>query len=274
MSSRSFSTFVSGKRILAIASGIILAFIALPLLAVTWISFFSDRIITVPPEGYTYEWYVSAWQQPVFRDGFTTSLVLGLYAMVSSFVLGLPSAFLIARGNFPGRNLLQLVLLSPLLVPGIVAGAAALIFFIDIEMWTGFQLAGALPGLSLVHIAVALPWSVRILTAALLRLDPTLEEAAIGLGASRAVVLRRIILPAISPAVFAAALFGFIASFIDLEFTLFMVGPGQTTLPIAVMNYVAWSLDPTVAAVSAVQIAIVFVVLMAIDRIFGLARTI
>jgi len=265
---------VTGRGLLTAAACLIMAFVVMPLLAVTWISFFSDRIITVPPEGYTAQWYVSAWQQPAFRDGFMTSLILALYAMASSFVIGLPAAFLIARGRFPGRDLLQLILLSPLLVPGVVAGAGALIFFIQIELWTGYQLAGALPGLSLVHIAVALPWSIRILTAALLRIDPSLEEAAIGLGAGRMTVLTRIILPAISPAVFAASLFGFIASFIDLEFTLFMVGPGQTTLPIAVMNYVAWSLDPTVAAVSAIQIAIVFVVLMVIDRIFGLAKTI
>lgn len=252
---------------------IILVLCLLPLLAVVWVSFFADQIIRVPPSGYTLGWYSEMWKNQTFRDGFITSVIVGVWAVIGGLAIGVPASFAIARATFPGRELVRFVLLSPLFIPAIVAGAGLFILFIRVEMATGIQLAGAPLGLSLAHVAIALPWSVRIVTASLLKIDPSLEEAARGLGAGTWTTLRRVTLPLIKPALVASALFSFLASFVDLEKTIFLVGPGQVTLPIAIMNYVEWSLDPTIAAAAVAQIAIVAVALILLDRKFSLGRT-
>src|SRR5262249_43133343 len=128
-------------------------------------------------------------------------------------------------------------------------------------------------GLLFAHIVIALPWTVRLMTASLLRFDGALEEAAIGFGASRLTAIRRVTLPVLRPAVVASALFSFIVSFVDLEKSLMLVGPGSTTLPIAIINYVQWRLDPAIAAVSTIQILLVTIALIISDRFVRLTQT-
>jgi putative spermidine/putrescine transport system permease protein len=79
-------------------------------------------------------------------------------------------------------------------------------------------------------------------------------------------------LPVIRPGIIAAALFSFIASFTELEQSLFLVGPGKTTLPIAIINYLEWNLDSTIAAVATVQIVIIGAALLVSDRFVNLGR--
>ena len=98
------------------------------------------------------------------------------------------------------------------------------------------------------------------------------EEAAASLGASPFKVFFLVTLPSIRSGVIAAALFSFIASFSDLEKSLFIVGPGKTTLPIAIINYLEWNLDPTIAAVATVQILIIAIALLISDRYINLGK--
>ncbi len=87
-------------------------------------------------------------------------------------------------------------------------------------------------------------------------------------------VFRRVTLPIIRPAIVASAMFSFVASFVDLEKSLFLVGPGQMTLPIAIVNYLEWNIDPTIAAVATVQISIITIAVLVSDRYFSLAKSI
>ena len=162
--------------------------------------------------------------------------------------------------------------MAPLIVPGIVAGAAVYMAFIEVESATEIPLAGTFPGLLLAHVLIALPWTVRLVTASLLGLDRGLEEAAKSLGAGALTVFRRVTLPMIRPGIVAGAMFSFVVSFVDLEKSLFLVGPGRTTLPIQIISYLEWSLDPTIAAVATIQIAIITLALVVSDRVFNLTR--
>src|SRR5438445_113559 len=85
---------------------------------------------------------------------------------------------------------------------------------------------------------------------------------------------RRITLPAILPGIVAAALFGFIASFGNLEMSLFLVGPGRTTLPIAILQYLEWKIDPTIAAVSVLQILFIGGAMLLTDRFVRIGRVV
>ena len=192
--------------------------------------------------------------------------------MVGGLVVGVPASLVLARWRFVGREALNTLLLLPLVVPGIVAGTAIYVFQIEVEIATGWPLLGSLAGLVLAHIMITIPWTVRLLTASLSGFDRSLEEAAMNLGATQLQAFLRITLPVIKPGVVAAALFGFIISFGNLEMTLFLVAPGQTTLPIAILQYLEWRIDPTIAAVSLLQIALIGAGMLLTDRYVKLTR--
>ncbi|MGA7803612.1 ABC transporter permease [Bradyrhizobium sp.] len=265
-------TATSSTAFYRVATALVIGFIVLPLAIIIWSSFFANKILSFPPQGYTLDWYVRAWSRDEFRDGLFLSLQTALFASVGSLLLGVPASYALARFKFRGRDVVTNILLAPMVVPGIVGGAAIYIFYIDIELLTDIQVAGAAPGLYLAHLLVALPWTIRLTTAALIGFNASLSEAAASLGASAATIFFRIVLPVIRPAIIASALFAFVASFIDLEKSLFLVGPGRTTLQIAIVNYLEWNLDSTIAAVATVQIAIIATLLLITSRYARLSR--
>ncbi len=133
-------------------------------------------------------------------------------------------------------------------------------------------LAGSLFGLCLGHTLLAIPWTVRLVAASLISMDVRLEEAAMTLGAMPWTAFRRITVPVIRPGIVAAGMFRLIVSFVDLEKSLFLVGPGRTTLPIEIVNYLEWNIDPTIAAVATMQTVLVASALVISDRFFKLTR--
>ena len=128
--------------------------------------------------------------------------------------------------------------------------------------------------LGLSHAVIAMPIVLLILLSALHAVDPNLERAALGLGARRVRVFCRVVLPIALPGVLSAALFAFLASFDELLISLFLVGPGQTTLPIAILQYLEWKIDPTVAAISLIQILIVAGGMLITNRFVRLSQVV
>jgi putative spermidine/putrescine transport system permease protein len=248
------------------------AVILTPLVFVGWLSFFSNEIVTFPPQGYTLRWYAHIFDQNNFVSGFLTSLQVGIAAMIGGLLVGIPASLVLARRRFLGREALNTLLVLPLVVPGVVAGTAIYVFQIEVEIATEWPLLGSLAGLVLAHVMITIPWTVRLITASLGAVDRSIEEAAQNLGATPLRTFWRVTLPAIKPGIVAAALFSFIVSFGNLEMTLFLVAPGQTTLPIAILQYLEWRIDPTIAAVSLLQIALIGAGMLVTDRYVKLTR--
>jgi len=262
----------AGRIALLVAAGLALGYILLPLVLVSWLSFFRDDVVVFPPSGYTLRWFRAILDQRNFVDGFVTSLQVGVFAMLAGLALGVPASLCLTRYRFPGRESLGLLLLTPLVVPGVVAGTAIYVFQVETEILTRLPLVASLPGLVLAHVIITIPWTVRLVTASLMGFDRTVEEAARNLGAGPWTTFRRVTLPLIRPGVVAAALFGFVISFGNLEMTLFLIGPGRTTLPIAILQYLEWRIDPVIAAVSLLQILVIGGAMIATDRYVKLAR--
>jgi putative spermidine/putrescine transport system permease protein len=252
---------------------LILFFVFLPLGITIWVAFFSNKIMSFPPEGYTASWFLEAWNMAVFRDGFLLSLRVAVTASIIALVVGIPAALAIARYRFPGRELINTVLMSPLMIPAIVSGSAIYLFYVEVQIRTDFQLASTFYGLALAHALIAIPWVLRLLIASLAGVNPSIEEASLSLGASRWTTFLRITVPMIRPGITAGALFGFIASFGDLEKSLLLVGPGRITLPIAMLNYLQYRTDPVIMAVATIQILIIGAALIISDRYVRLGRT-
>jgi putative spermidine/putrescine transport system permease protein len=263
-----------GRWLLNGAAAVAFLYILLPLMFVTWLSFYSQEIPSYPPEGYTLHWFHAIMSNDRFLNGLLLSLQLGVIATALGLLLSVPAALCISHFRFPGRELLNSLLLFPLMVPGVVLGTGLYVFHVETEIATGVPIIGSLGGLVWGHVLLTIPWIVRLVTASLAGFDRTLEEAAQSLGATPWTTFRRITLPGILPGIVAGAMFAFVSSFGNLEMSLFLVGPGRTTLPIAILQYLQWKIDPTIAAISVVQILLVALAMLVTDRFVRLSRVV
>lgn len=263
-----------GRYALNGAAALSLGFILLPLIFVTWLAFFRQEIPSFPPEGYSLKWFAGAANNKSFIDGFTLSLQVAIASTLIGLLLGVPASLALVRHRIPLGGGISTLLLLPLVMPGIVLGTATYVFQIEVEIATQWPVMGSLAGLVAAHTLVVIPWVVRLVTASLAGFDRSIEEAAQNLGAGPVTTFWRVTLPSIRPGIVAASLFGFVTSFGNLEMSLFLVGPGRTTLPIAILQYLEWKIDPTVAAASLIQIVLICVAMVVTDRYVKLSRVV
>jgi putative spermidine/putrescine transport system permease protein len=253
-----------------IALGTVL--IVVPLLLTLYLSLFDEKLILFPPRGYTLAWYPAI--VPNFGRSVLTSLQLGAAAVVGSLILGIPAGIGLARHRFRGRGAIATLLLAPLTMPGIALGLAIYVALVAIDEQLGSAVTGSMTGLVLAHVMITTPWVVRLCLASLANHDRAAEEAAASLGAGPLRVIWRVTLPAMRAGIIAAALFAFVISFENLELALFLTSPGVTTLPVAVLQYLEYHIDPLVSAVAVAQIVVVAALLLLLDRFVRLGRVV
>lgn len=261
-----------GRFLVNTAVALAFVMIAAPLFLVFWLSFLSNEILSLPAEGYSLRWYREIWSQPQFMSGFMLSFVVALMATGFGLVLTVPASFALTRLEFPGREAIVQLLMSPLIVPGIVIGSALYIASVRVEIETSLPLNGSTTLFVLGHILLTIPWCMRLITASLVGMDRGIEEAALSLGATPIAAIVKVTLPMIWPGLVAAGLFSFVVSFGNVELSLFLNAPGQTTLPIAILQYLQWKIDPTVAAISVLQVLIVGAALIVTNRFVSLSK--
>jgi putative spermidine/putrescine transport system permease protein len=249
------------RRALVVAVAAIYVFLMLPLLVVFPISLSSAAYMQFPPPGLSWQWYERYLDDPQWIDATLRSLYVGAATAVLALALGVPLAFSLVRGRFPGRWLVERLALAPLIVPTIILSIAIYGLFAKLK------LIGEWYGLVVAHTVLALPFVVLVMGAGLRDFDRGLEQAAAGLGAGRVRTLLRVTLPLLRPSLVSAGLLAFISSFDELVVALFLAGPNMT-LPKKMFDNILMEIDPTIAAVSVMQILLVSVVLVLIGR-FG-----
>ena len=248
------------------------AMIFLPLVLTFYLSVFDETLIVFPPHGYTLRWYARIW--PEFGDALRTSFFAAIAAVVVSLLIGVPAGIGLARYRFRGRDAVATMLLAPLTVPGIAIGLGIFVLAVLIEEHADWAISGSLALMVAAHVLITTPWVVRLCLASLANHDAAAEEAAASLGARPLAVLWRVTLPAMRSGIVAGGLFAFIVSFENLEMTLFLTAPGMTTLPIAVLQYLQYHIDPLVAAIAVAQVVFVGGALMLLDRHVKLAQVV
>jgi len=251
----------SGRRTLVAACAVIYLFLMLPLLVVFPISLSSAPYMQFPPPGLSWQWYERYLDDPQWIDATVRSLYIGVATAVLALGLGVPLAFSLVRGKFIGRGLLDRIAMAPVIVPTIILSVSVYGLFAKLK------LIGEWYGLVVAHTVLALPFVVLVMVAGLRDFDRGLEQAAEGLGASRWRTLWRITLPLLRPSLVSAALLAFITSFDEVVVALFLAGANMT-LPKKMFDNILMEIDPTIAAVSVMQIILVTVVLVLIGR-FG-----
>lgn len=244
----------------------VFAFLLLPVVVVLLASLSSTSYLTVPPRGVTLRWFAAVLRDPEYVQAILFSLALALVATLGSLALGTAAAYALIRRSVPGADAISALLMAPLVFPSVVVGVALLQFYSLVRLNSTFL------GLFLAHMVITVPYVVRAIVASLQGTDPDIEDAARVLGADRWTAFRTVTLPLIRPGVAAGGLFAFIVSFDNVPVSIFLLGPGQMTLPVKIFTAIEYGVDPTVAAVSTMLILLTGLFLAAAERWIGFHR--
>ncbi|MGJ4892104.1 ABC transporter permease [Bradyrhizobium sp. HKCCYLR20261] len=257
---------LSFQIVMTVIAVLALILIVSPSLVVVIVSFTSGFSLKFPPPGYSTRWYVELWNAWQLQFAARNSVVVALWSTGLSIVLGVAAALAISRSKTLTAKLLDSLFMSPLVLPALAFGLAALMFFSLIG------LPVSLLTLVIGHTIVCVPYVVRNTVAALAQLEPTLLESSAILGASRLYTFRRIVLPLIRPGIISGAFIAFMSSFDNVPVSLFLRDAATDMLPIRMWQDLEGKLDVTIAALSSVLI-IATVALMAImERTTGLSK--
>ena len=219
-----------------------------------------------PPKEFTIDWYKNFFSLYYFVDSSLVSLCLAAVVTPLSTAIGIAASYGLVRGNFKGSSTLSALLLSPIIIPGVVTGMALMTFFGIVGMkWSFLNLVVAMT-------LICLPYTVRTVSANLHGLNPSAEEAAINLGASRWTTFRRVVLPHIRPGILGGMVFAFTTVMADVSVCIFLTDYGTSTLAITALGYMRHKDDPTIAAMATMLIALTVVMVFIVERFIGLEK--
>ena len=238
-------------------------YLALPLVTVCAFAFNDSVFPSMPWDGFTWDWFFGTetprigvfHERPILRSIVTSGFVAFWVASLSVLV-GTCNAFLFVRHDFPGKSFLYILMLLPLIIPGIILGISILVFSSAIanrlEDATGLWFDGLRPGLILVilgQFSFITTFATLVISARLQKFDPSLEEAALNLGASKWGAIRSITLPFLFPAMAAAAVVAVLMSFENFNTTLMLVG-SDAPLTVTMFDRLKLGSTPVLNAVS------------------------
>lgn len=257
---------LSLRLVFGAITGVALVFLLAPGVVVLITSFTSSASLRFPPPGYSFRWYVELLQADQMQAAAWNSIVVAVWTTLLSVVLGLGAALAITRNRSAWARGCDVVFMSPLLLPALAFGFAALIFVYRI---------GARPNLVFLiagHVIVCVPFVLRNAIAALSQLDPVLIDASESLGAGWWMTLRRITLPLISRGLGAGAFLAFMASFDNIPVSLFLSDERTEMLPIHLWQQIETNLDVRTAAASGLILILTLAFMMIAERFAGLTR--
>ncbi len=249
----------SARWLLGAWTVLVLLFLLAPLAVVFPLSFSSSSYLQFPPPGWSLRWYQAYLNDSTWIDATWRSFKVAAATTVLSTVLGTLLSFSLVRGRYPGKEFVNQLSLMPLIVPVIVYSIAVYGLFAKLRM------IGAWEAIVLGHTVHAIPFVVIVVTAALRTFDIAQEHAAMSLGASKARAVWHVTLPQIRPSIVSAAFLAFISSFDELVVAMFL-GGSNMTLPKKMFDNIVNEIDPTIAAVSVLQVVLVTAVLLVVSK--------
>lgn len=246
----------------------VLVFLLAPLLVVIPLSFnaepyfsFTEKMLTLQPDGFSLRWYRDIIENPQWLEAMKNSLIIALASTALATVLGTLAAMGLARSNMPFRDFFMALLISPLIVP-IVIAAAGMYFF-----YSSVGLAQTTLGIIFAHTALGVPFVVITMTATLSGFDQNLIKASSSLGADPFTTFFRVTLPLVAPGMISGALFAFAASFDEVVTVLFLGGPEQRTIPRQMWSGIREQISPTILAVATLLILFSSLLLLAVEML-------
>ncbi|WP_176085890.1 ABC transporter permease [Martelella sp. HB161492] len=251
-----------------VIAAIALLVLLVPVAIVVLAGLNSGDYLTFPPQGFSLRWIKNFFVSPTFLPAFKLSFALALATSIISTVLGTLASIFLTRSVSRSREFLRAIFFLPVVLPGVVLGIALYVFYI----WSDVGLARSLTGLIIGHVLVTMPFVIATVTASLVDLDLSVEEAARSLGASPVQAFMKVTLPLITPGISAGSIFAFIVSFGQFELTLFLSTPNLQTLPLAIYSSLRYAFEPTAAAAGIFAICLVTVSTLISTRLSNLKK--
>jgi putrescine transport system permease protein len=231
-------------------------FLYLPIVALVLFSF-NDSPIPNVWRGFTLKWYAALADDREIQAGLWLSLKIAFLTACGSVVLGTLAAFaLVKYKRFAGRTLFSGMVNAPLVMPEVVVGLSLLLMLVSVQRAIGFPERGMLT-IWIGHLLLGMAYAAVIVQSRLLDLNPSLEEAAMDLGAKPAQVFWLVTLPMISQSLLSAWLLTFTISLDDVVLSAFLSGPGATTMPLVIFSRARLGLNPSVNAVATLIVLVV-----------------
>jgi putative spermidine/putrescine transport system permease protein len=243
---------------------LVYVFLMGPLVIVIGAALSDTTYLTFPPQGLTLRWFERIFEMAAFRRTMVTSLQIALLATAIALMIGIPAAYSLARYRIVLPAWLSTLFVLPVLVPEIVIGFSLLRSVAVGQGWAIW------PTLLVGHTLIVLPYCIRVVSAALASFDFAIEEAAVSLGCPRWRAFFTVVLPNITGGVIAAFILAFITSVNDVSVSLFLTGPGVSTLPIQILAHVEQFFDPVIASVSVLLMGMTVAVMIVVERTLGL----
>lgn len=250
--------------LLIVMTILVYIFLLGPLIIIFGASVSDTTFLAFPPQGLTLHWFENIWEISAFRRTIVTSLQVAFLGTFFALLIGIPAAYALNRHRIYLPGWLSTLFVLPILVPEIVIGFSLLR---SVNVGLG---APVFVSLLIGHTLLVLPYVVRVISASLASFDFSIEEAAISLGSHPVKSFFTIVLPNIRAGVIAAFILAFITSINDVSVSLFLTGPGISTLPIQILAHVEQFFDPTVASVSVLLMGLTIIVMVIVERTLGL----
>lgn len=243
-------------------------FVVAPLVVIVGTSLNRPPALSFPPAQVS----LSSYSQipSLMYSAFWLSVKLALCGSAIAVVLGVPAAFGLVRGRFPGTRLVEALLRAPTQVPEVVLGLAAYAFFVLVQQDIGIGVRSSFLGLLLIHVILVTPYVLTVGVSRISGMSLEQEEAAVTLGAGFFRVARRILWPALRQAVIGATLLAFLISFDNVPVSLYLAGTGSTTLPVALFDVAEVTLSPIVYATATLTVVFALIVTVILDRVVGI----
>ena len=254
-----------GRGLVAATAVFWLVFLVAPIAVTLVASFTSSTYLTFPPPGYSFKWYLSAFEASWMWSTLWNSVIIAVVSTAAAVALGIAAARVLARHRFYGRGLFEYAVLSPLIVPGVVVGFALLNVSVLIESQDN-----GLVNLIIGHAMVTTPFTLRSVWSSMAGTEISLEEAAQSLGATQWSTFWLVTFPLIVPGMVAGAILAFTFSFNDVTISAFLSGREARTLPVELMSHIEYLPDPTPSAVSSLMIVVTLAFFLLIERTVGL----
>lgn len=244
------------RRVPALVGVATMIFLILPSVLVAQISFNAAPQLGYPPTAYSLRWYESFFRNQAWTDSVLISFQIAALTTAISVALGGLAAYGIARVSKTAAAIISSVVISPLIIPTIALGVSLYPIF---AMW---GLLGTRGGLAVAHAIGGIGYVFVIMRAQMAGFDFSLERASRSLGANGFRTFTRITVPILKPSLIAGTLFAFIHSFDELIISLFVSGSRLQPLPLKMWENVRNEIDPTIAAVSCLLLAIPLIALV------------
>ncbi len=255
-----------GQRLwLYVLAAIIMFLLVVPTLLVIPMSFSASQYLEFPPREWSLRWYETYFGSIAWMDATWTSLKAGLLTTLLATPLGTMAAYGLYVSQHKWSRLVFIFLITPIMIPVILIAIGAFYVYVQIKM------VNSLTGLVVAHTILALPLVLIVVSSAFRSYDMNQEMAARSLGASRLTAFMAITLPQIRFSVITAALLSFLTSFDEVIVALFVSGGDNSTLTRNMFNALRDQIDPTIAAISTIMIAISSALLVA-AQLFGKSR--